>query len=188
MQCNKITQINVLFVLVNRRLFLKGSPTHSCTHSPMISSDPSFSSFLCQGLDCSNRKGSPLEQSAVLHAPGMPLSFFSFAPFLLTWLCCSILITFVLMIVQCLSMVPWNAGQAGLLHDKNLLDASCSISHPSHIPLSPPAPNLAAKEAFTYPITKAWVILLHFVVTVDLPHPDLLKPVYWSRYFPECYF
>lgn len=66
----------------------------------------------------------------------------------------------------------------------------CFLQHIPSQPhsLFPFAPNLAAKEAFTHPITKAGVILLNFVVTVDLPHPGFLRPVYWNRYFPECYF
>lgn len=64
-----------------------------------------------------------------------------------TWLCCSILIPFALMPFLCQSL-KCRSGRACTWQElAGLLDASCSISHPSHIPCSPPAPNSAAKEA-----------------------------------------
>lgn len=80
MQCNKITHVSVLFVLVNKRLCLKGSPTYSCIHLPTFISDAFFSPlFFAKAWIAPAERAHHLEQ-CFAPCPWDASFFFSFFP------------------------------------------------------------------------------------------------------------
>lgn len=146
-------------------------------------------------------------RNAVFHAPGMCLSLsFSFAPSLLTYICCNILITLLPIIFCSVSfhgaLKCRSAPNKGFHTTRVCWHSGCflqhvpSQSHPLFTSCSKfrgwRSLHLSNLHLNFFPTSKEHQSMSHIAAfcrhcrfTASGLFP---MPIYWSRYFPECWF